>query len=225
MYKKCRICGNVKDLSEFHKKIGTSDGHRSECKECIKEIQKKYKEASDFKEKRKEYDKQRYSENRESVLERKKEYYIENREKILEQKRDYYIENKEKASEYGKVYRTECKDKFYDYRRRNPYIIAWRSVLHSTLNRLGTTKQSHTIEMLGYSALDLKCHIEKLFTPGMSWNNYGEWHIDHMRPVINFSDTDDVKEVCALSNLRPLWATTRVIDGIIYEGNLNRSKF
>lgn len=30
--------------------------------------------------------------------------------------------------------------------------------------------------------------------------------------------------VNALANLRPLWATTREINGVIYEGNLNRCK-
>jgi hypothetical protein len=227
LYKKCRCCGEVKEIKDFHNKKSSPDGHVKDCKECVKDIQKKYKEAPDFKEKRKEYDKQRYSENRESILERKKEYHIENRDKILENKREYNskVEVKEKMKEYNKYYRTECKDKFYSYRRNNPHIIAWRSLLYSTLNRLGTPKQAHTIHMLGYSALDLKCHIEQLFTSGMSWNNHGEWHIDHIRPVINFSDTDDVRDVCALSNLRPLWATSREIDGIEYEGNLNRHKF
>jgi len=77
----------MKELSEFHKKNSTKDGHRNECKECVKEIQKKYKEAPDFKEKQKEYDKKRYDEKREKILERKKEYHIENKEKILKQKR------------------------------------------------------------------------------------------------------------------------------------------
>jgi hypothetical protein len=30
--------------------------------------------------------------------------------------------------------------------------------------------------------------------------------------------------VCALSNLQPMWSTTREINGIIYEGNLNKGK-
>jgi len=59
--------------------------------------------------------------------------------------------------------------------------------------------------MLGYSALDLKIHIENKFSIGMTWENHGEWHIDHIRPVTNFSTTDDVKIVCALENLQPLW--------------------
>ena len=227
MSKRCRICGKIKNIIEFHKKKDTQDGYRNECKECIKELQKKYKEFPDFKEKRKDYDKIRYEEKREQILERKKEYHIENREKILKEKREYRKkeENKDRAQTYGKMYRTEYKDKFYKYRRNNPHIIAWRSLLYSTLNRLGTEKQGHTIDMLGYSALELKEYIENQFQPGMTWENHGIWHVDHIIPVINFKSDTDVKIVCALDNLRPLWATTREIDGIIYEGNLNRPKY
>ena len=88
LYKKCRICGEMKEVTEFHKKKGTLDGVRSECKECVKGIQKKYKEAPGFKEKQKEYDKNRYDEIKDQILERKKEYHIENREDILKQKKN-----------------------------------------------------------------------------------------------------------------------------------------
>lgn len=40
----------------------------------------------------------------------------------------------------------------------------------------------------------------------MTWNNHGEWHIDHKKPVTAFDTNADIKEVCALSNLQPLWA-------------------
>lgn len=239
LYKKCRICEDIKEIENFHMKKGSPDGHRNECKECVKDIQKKYKEAPGFKEKQKEYDKNRYDENRESILENKKEYHIENREKILANKKIYREENKDSIKIYLDNYREEHREEMRDYiknnpdknfknqqkyRNNNPHIIAWRSVLYSTLRRLGTIKECHTVDMLGYSALELKEHIESLFTPYMSWKNYGEWHIDHICPVINFSSTDDIKSVCSLSNLQPLWATTRTIDGIIYEGNLNKSK-
>lgn len=227
LYKKCRICKNIKELDEFHKKKDTPDGHRNECKECVKGIQKKYKEASGFKEKRSQYDKDRYSEIRKDILENKKIYYKNNREDILKKKSEYRDkpENKQRNNEYGSNYRVEHSEKFYRYRRNNPHIIAWRTLLYSTLKRINSYKQGHTIDMLGYSALELKHHIEKQFTPGMSWKNYGEWHIDHIKPVITFDSDADVKVVCALTNLRPLWVTTREIDGIIYEGNLNRDKF
>ena len=227
LYKKCRICGEMKEVTEFHKKKEAPDGVRNECKVCVKDIQKKYKEAPDFKEKRKKYDENRYTEKKEEILEHKKEYYLDNRDDILKQKAVYRNkpENRLRNNEYIKNYRVENKEKFYKYRRDNTHIIAWRSVLYSTLDRLGTSKQGHTIDMLGYSALELKNHITSQFISGMTWENHGEWHIDHIKPVISFTTTEDIKIVCALSNLRPLWATTREVDGVVYEGNLNRSKF
>ena len=59
----------------------------------------------------------------------------------------------------------------------------------------------------------------------MSWANYGEWHIDHIFGVINFDKETPLHVVNALSNLRPMWSTTREINGILYEGNLNRKKY
>ena len=164
MNKICRICGKIKELKDFHKKCGTKDGYRNECKECIKIVQKKYKEEPGFKEKQKEYDKNRYIVLKDEILEHKKEYYLDNRDDILKEKREYRKkeENKERTKDYNKMYRTEFKDKFYKYRRENPHIIAWRSLLYSTLKRLNTYKQDHTINMLGYSALQLKL-VSNLF--------------------------------------------------------------
>jgi len=71
---------------------------------------------------------------------------------------------------------------------------------------MGQTKEGHTIDLLGYSALDLKNHIESLFTEGMTWDNHGEWHIDHIKPVISFHKETLPRIVNALSNLQPLWA-------------------
>ena len=64
--------------------------------------------------------------------------------------------------------------------------------------------------LVGYTVLELKKHIEKLFTDGMSWENISEWHIDHINPkkTFNYETPDDpeFKECWALSNLQPLWA-------------------
>lgn len=83
-------------------------------------------------------------------------------------------------------------------------------------------KEGHTIDLLGYSVLDLQNHMINLFTEGMSWDNHGEWHIDHIKRVCEFDKDTHPSIVNALSNLRPLWATTREINGVVYEGNLNR---
>ena len=66
-------------------------------------------------------------------------------------------------------------------------------------------------ETVGYSVSDLLEHIERQFLRGMSWENMGQWHIDHIVPLSSFTfetfDCPDFRRAWALSNLRPLWAT------------------
>jgi len=76
--------------------------------------------------------------------------------------------------------------------------------------RFGGKKESTTYEILGYSAEQLKEHLETLFTDGMSWENWGEWHIDHKIPVSKFEKDTDPKIVNSLSNLQPLWASDNI---------------
>ncbi len=208
LYKKCRLCGEMKEITEFHKKNGAPDGVRNECKECVKIYLKKWKDTPEYKQREKEYDDKRYSEKREKILERKKEHYQENRDKLLAYKKEY--RSTDEYKEHNKKWRSDNKIRLdqlqANYREKYPHVIAWRSILHSTLNRLGKQKEGHTILMLGYSALELKEHIEKQFLEGMTWDNHGEWHIDHIKAVTNFSNIASIKEVCALTNLQPLWA-------------------
>lgn len=70
---------------------------------------------------------------------------------------------------------------------------------------------------LPYTIDDLASHIEKQFWPGMSWDNYGLWHIDHVVPDSLFKyeteDDDGFKQSWALENLQPLWGNLNVIKG------------
>lgn len=60
-------------------------------------------------------------------------------------------------------------------------------------------------------------HLEKEFTDGMTWENYGEWHVDHIRPMASFDfisvDCADFKECWSLSNLQPLWGDENISKG------------
>lgn len=67
-------------------------------------------------------------------------------------------------------------------------------------------KIHEAVELLGYSAIELKEHLESLFLEEMSWENYGEWHIDHIKMVSDFEEGTPLDVVNSLSNLRPLWA-------------------
>ena len=76
-------------------------------------------------------------------------------------------------------------------------------------------KQGRSWERLvGYTTEQLKEHLEKLFRPGMNWENYGEWHIDHIVPIRHFEyiSTAEMafKECWSLSNLQPLWSVDNI---------------
>lgn len=72
----------------------------------------------------------------------------------------------------------------------------------------GGHKKSRSTDLLGCSIEDLKMHLEKLFRDGMSWENMGEWEIDHIRPCASFDLTREQEQFKCFhyTNLQPLWA-------------------
>lgn len=81
----------------------------------------------------------------------------------------------------------------------------------------GLKKNRKWESLVGFNVEQLKTHLEKQFLPGMSWKNYGDWHIDHRRPVASFSfvtaEDDQFKECFSLTNLQPLWAADNLRKG------------
>lgn len=79
------------------------------------------------------------------------------------------------------------------------------------------SKYSNTTDLLGCSIQDLRNHIEKQFSAGMSWDNYGYrgWHIDHIIPCCSFdlSNPDEQKKCFHYTNLQPLWAEENLKKG------------
>ena len=72
----------------------------------------------------------------------------------------------------------------------------------------GKGKSGSTRKLLGCSIPELKAHLEKQFTPGMSWENYGAWHVDHIVPCCSFDLTcaEEQRRCFHFTNLQPLWA-------------------
>jgi len=56
----------------------------------------------------------------------------------------------------------------------------------------------------------------------MTWDNYGTWHIDHIRPDSWFHydsvNHEDFKKSWMLDNLQPLWAKDNLMKSNNYEG-------
>jgi hypothetical protein len=72
----------------------------------------------------------------------------------------------------------------------------------------GNKKSAPTLKLLGCSLDHLKAHLESQFRHGMSWANYGKWHIDHIIPCSAFDlSNPKQQQICFhWSNLQPLWA-------------------
>ena len=153
------------------------------------------------------------------------EWRAKNRDKLRQQQRNFYQRHKEEEK-----IRSIAKNK--KFKLDNPekvkarYARADKKRLSTPQGRLrqaigdvmryslrGGSKAGKKWESLvGYTVTQLKRHLEKLFLPGMTWDNYGlrGWHVDHKIPItaFNFNTPEDIdfKRCWALSNLQPLWA-------------------
>lgn len=112
------------------------------------------------------------------------------------------------ATDEGKTY-------YRNYERsraaRDPSYRLRRSMRTYLAKCLEAGKAGRKWECLvGYTLADLMRHLERQFLPGMTWENRGEWHIDHIRPLCSFEfqtpDCPQFGEAWALTNLRPIWA-------------------
>ena len=214
--KKCSKCGEPKILADYYKSKKEKSGVMSHCKECDKKKGKAYYAANS------EKVNSRTKANREADPEKKRRqgrrWYEENREYKLAANAEWAKANPEKSKEYQRAWEARNPDASRirsERRRRTPkgrLENAIRAGFHKGIRR-GSKSARRTFDLLGYTPDELMAHIEKLFLPGMSWDNHGRgdecWHIDHIIPVAAFNfetpDDPDFKICWALSNLRPLW--------------------
>jgi len=200
---------------ECRKKLEEDGGKK--CKEC-----KTFKKVDEYEKRENHYD-GRYSVCRDCINEKRNKKYFDNKEELLpimrERKRKYAENNRELVNKAQREYYHKV------FKKTNKIDFVWRQILKTCLKRMYTSKTDTTYNMLGYSATELKTHLESQFTTGMNWENYGtEWHIDHIRSVATFDKDTPAAVVNDLSNLQPMWATSRIIGGVFYEGNLNKGK-
>jgi len=76
----------------------------------------------------------------------------------------------------------------------------------------GQFKSNSTTKSLGCTIVELKIYLESKFQPNMSWDNYGEWHLDHIKPLASFdlNNPDEYAKACHYTNLQPLWAIDNI---------------
>ena len=117
--------------------------------------------------------------------------------------------NKEELREYYRKYQNRLNKEDVNHRLAG----SLRALIRSALKRNATRKSKKTFELIGCSINELKKHLKKQFEKSMSWENYGDWHIDHIVPIDYFKKNFDLKDVSAQKiafnyhNLQPMWAS------------------
>jgi hypothetical protein len=93
-----------------------------------------------------------------------------------------------------------------------------RARVRAAITRTGGDKSHKTISLIGCSIERLRKHLEAKFTDGMTWDNHGEWHIDHIKPCAAFDLTCErqQRECFNYTNLQPLWASDNLTKGAKY---------
>ena len=92
------------------------------------------------------------------------------------------------------------------------------------MSRIWSAMKGHRVfsrgsfSLVGCSVGFLRKYIEGKFETGMSWDNYGAWHVDHIRPCASFdlSDKEQVLQCFNWRNLQPMWASENSSKGSYY---------
>jgi hypothetical protein len=146
-----------------------------------------------------------------------KRNYHKHKDKKNEYHKEWSKENRDRLNEYHKEWREKNIDKHREKKRNyqkhkrhtDPIyklISNFRTAIYIVLKENKLDKYSNYFNMVGYSAEQLKEHLEKRFKDDMSWENYGEWHIDHIKPVSKFDKSEKITIINSLNNLQPLWS-------------------
>lgn len=199
----CKVCGQILPYTrEYFPPCQKGKYLLKTCRKCWNKHHKDYlaSKGEDFcKKLRQKY----YLSTRENHIFLAKRLYQEKREQILKQKQEYKAKNRDRYNQNARIrYWTDNK-------------VRIESSLRSLMRRSIKDKNYRSWESLvGYNIDSLSSHLESLFLEGMTMDNYGDWHIDHIKPrrYFNYDSCEDTefKECWALDNLRPLWAIDNI---------------
>tara|TARA_B100001939_G_scaffold22670_1_gene18497 strand:+ start:602 stop:1381 length:780 start_codon:yes stop_codon:yes gene_type:complete len=222
--KTCKTCGIEKPLSEFYKgrKHKNTQYYQPHCKPCVskekqqyyqkkREViltrQKEYKADPKIKEKQKKYIAQYNAnpKNKEARLAYMKKY---NKEYNANPK------NKEKRKKYNadpknkERIRAQQRKRDKERRQSDPLyklVCNIRTRISLSITNAGFKKNSKTHKILNCSFEEFMLHLEKQFNSGITWENYGKWHLDHIVPVSLASTEEEIIKLNHYKNFQPMW--------------------
>lgn len=166
---------------------------------------------------------------------RRKELYQLNKEHIAVKQKKLYIKHGHKRRAYSKKWRDENIERAVEnlkkWKKENPTYKKdrWASDINFRIREnlrgrifkavKGLTKEKSSLKLIGCTVEELRAHLESKFTTGMNWQNYGKWHIDHIKPckLFDLTKTEEQEKCFHYTNLQPLWAIDNLIKNSKYE--------
>jgi hypothetical protein len=213
---KCSICQEEKPVNPqnwktYNRKDISGKPFTYTCfKRCLQCFNKERRETEDKEAKKQSNIKYKLN-NKERIQQKSKDYLKKNSETINKKRRLAYRQNEE--------IRIKNVQRVTLFRNNNIYYKINHGISSVIRRSIHDKNNCPVFSLLGYSLEELMSHLQSQFQEGMSWNNYGEWHIDHIKPVcsFNFQSKHDAEfKLCwQLSNLRPLWAKDNLRKGAI----------
>lgn len=194
--KKCCRCQENKSTDDFCRNKRSKDGLNWECKTCVSNRCR----TKEYRAKVKVYLANRTEEHKSKEKRQKEEYFRKRRDQKAKYDIEYRNRNKRRIQEYKKNWEQKNRD--------NPIRKIKTNLRRRVMHVLkGNLKADKTFALIGCTAEEFKRHLESLWLPGMSWENYGEWHIDHIRECFRFDLSDpEQQRICFhYTNQRPLW--------------------
>jgi len=192
LVKTCTKCGVEKLLVDFSLSKSGKFGRHSWCKACICVRQRRPEHRA----------RQRARQQRPAAREYQRAY--RRRQGFKAQQQAY--QQRPEAREQRRAY-------VYHRRQTDPGF----KLKHNLCKRLrkalqGRSKSARTLELIGCDIDFLRRWLEAKFLPGMTWENYGVWHIDHIMPCASFDLSDPVQQRTCFrwTNLQPLWAADNI---------------
>lgn len=212
---------NPQPLDAFAKKVRNPDGLQRECRKCVSEYKKQYREKlgeellimkrlSHHKHKHK---RGAYREkNKDHIKEVTKKYKVEHKEQIKEIRKEYLKENIEQVRETRNSYTKRRREQDINFRLAGNLRNRLRNAIHRD------SKMGSAVSDLGCSIQEFKEYIEKQFVPGMSWDNWqliGGWHLDHIISLatVDLTNREEFLKACHYTNQRPMWGDQNIKDG------------
>ncbi len=199
IFRYCSKCNSYKEKSTFPTQERT-------CKDCIKIRNNNYRKN-----------------NADNIKLYMIQYREEHKDDLIAKRKKWEENNKAHLSQYGKQYRKNNKEKLstYNKEKHHKYKLNINYRLTKNLRRRvldaikNNPKITTTLNLIGCDINYFKLYIQNMFTDGMNWDNYGDWHLDHILPCSSFdlSKEEDQKKCFHYTNMQPLWAIDNLIKG------------